>query len=197
MRGHYRHQHLSKQNKLLRLVWRTVWLLLFRPSPRWMHGWRRLLLRAFGARMGSATYAYPSVAIWAPWNLDMRDGSCLSHFVDCYCVDRIVIGRGATVSQYSFLCTASHDYQDPAMPLITAPIHIGDFAWVAAGVFVAPGVTVGEGAVAHARSVVTRDVAPWSVVAGSPAQVVGERERQAIESAGRTGPVFGIDDNAS
>lgn len=170
--------HLSTGNKLMRLLWRTVWVLLFRPSPRMFHGWRRFLLKLFGAQLGNGTFVYPSVQIWAPWNLQMGDHSCLSHFVDCYCVDKVVLGRYATVSQYSHLCTASHDYNKADMPLVTAPIAIGDYGWVTADVFVGPGVTVGVGAVVAARSTVTRDVPPWTVVAGAPAKPIGLRDRQ-------------------
>jgi putative colanic acid biosynthesis acetyltransferase WcaF len=135
----------------------------------------------FGAKMGRGTFAYPSVQIWAPWNLEMHDDSCLSHFVDCYCVDKVVIGRRATVSQYSFLCTATHDYNRRDMPLVTAPIVIEEHAWVTADVFVGPGVTIGKGAVVGARSKVTQDVAAWTVVAGVPAKPIGMRDRREFE----------------
>lgn len=180
MTNKFHPKNLSNANKILRLLWRTVWVLLFRPSPRLMHGWRRFLLRLFGAKLGHGTYVYPSVQVWAPWNLVMDDHSCLSHFVDCYCVDRIIIGRHATVSQYSFLCTASHDYNKADMPLVVAPIIISEWAWVTADVFVSPGVTVGEGAVVAARSTVTQDVQPWTVVAGAPAKLINLRDRQAF-----------------
>jgi putative colanic acid biosynthesis acetyltransferase WcaF len=84
----------------------------------------------------------------------------------------VVVGSWATVSQYSFLCTATHDYHDPLMPLITAPIAIGARAWVAADVYVGPGVTIGEGAVVGARSSVYRNVEPWTVVGGNPARIL-------------------------
>jgi putative colanic acid biosynthesis acetyltransferase WcaF len=80
----------------------------------------------------------------------------------------IALGAHATVSQYSYLCSASHNYDGPDMPLIVAPITIGAEAWVAADVFVGPGVRIGEGAVVGARSTILSDVEPWSVVAGSP-----------------------------
>lgn len=105
----------------------------------------------------------------------MGDHSCLSEQVDCYCVDKIRIGANATVSQYSFLCTASHDYTVPRMPLVTAPITIGERAWVTADVFVAPGVTIGEGAVITARSSVFSDIEPWVVAGGNPARGVKTR----------------------
>jgi putative colanic acid biosynthesis acetyltransferase WcaF len=171
-------RHLSSRNKMLRMVWKWVWLLLYRPSPIPLHSWRRFLLRSFGAHVGAGAHPYPSSRVWAPWNLVMGEHSCLSHQVDCYCVDKIELGAHATVSQYSFLCTATHDYTQRDMPLVTAPIYIGAYAWVTADVFVGPGVTVGEGAVVGARSTVLRDVEPWTVVAGNPPKVIGPRVMQ-------------------
>jgi putative colanic acid biosynthesis acetyltransferase WcaF len=133
------------------------------------------LLRFFGANIEEGVHLYPSAKIWAPWNLTMRKHSCLSHHVDCYSVDKIELGVYVTVSQYSYLCTASHDYTKRGMPLVTAPIFIHDYAWVTADVFVGPGVSIGEGAVVGARSTITRDVKPWTVVAGSPPRELGIR----------------------
>lgn len=165
----------SVANRLARACWSVVWVALFRPSPKPFHLWRRFLLRAFGARLGKGTHIHASCRVWAPWNLVMGDHSCLSHFVDCYCVAKISIGAHSTVSQYSFLCTASHDIERANLPLITAPINIGSGVWVTADVFVAPGVTIGDGAVVGARSSVYSDVAPWTVVAGNPAKFIKKR----------------------
>lgn len=107
----------------------------------------------------------------------MEAHSCLADDVDCYCVAPITLGAHATVSQYSYLCAASHDHRDPSMQLIVAPIVIEPYAWVAADVFVGPGVRVGEGAVVGARSTVIQDVMPWTVVAGSPATLRSARPR--------------------
>jgi putative colanic acid biosynthesis acetyltransferase WcaF len=160
---------LTTAQKFLRVAWNVVWLLLYRPSPRPLHAWRRFLLRLFGARIAAGAHPYPGAKIWAPWNLTMAEHSCLASDVDCYCVAPVSLGAYATVSQYSYLCTASHDYRDPAMPLVVAPISIEAEAWVAAAAFVGPGVKIGHGAVVGARSSVFGDVESWAVVAGSPA----------------------------
>jgi putative colanic acid biosynthesis acetyltransferase WcaF len=142
-----------------------------------------MLLRFFGARIDKGAHPYPRAKIWAPWNLEMGPHSCISDDVDCYCVDRVHIGAHATVSQYSYLCTATHDIEDPHMPLVTAPITIAAGAWVCADVFIGPGVTIGEGAVVGARSSVFRSVDPWAVVAGNPAKLIKQRcLRQATAS---------------
>ena len=169
------HSH-TMMNKVGRILWSTIWFFLYRPSPRITHGWRRMLLRLFGAKIGKDAHPYPSAQIWAPWNLEMGNDSCLGDHTDCYSVDKITIGPHSTVSQYSFLCTASHDHQDPSLPLITAPIMIGAHAWIAADVFVGPGVAIGDGVVIGARSSVFRNIEPWTVVAGNPAKFIKKRE---------------------
>lgn len=166
---------LGRQNQLLRVLWNITWLVLYRPSPVLMHGWRRALLRAFGAKVGRAAHPYPRCQIWAPWNLTMGDHSCLADHVDCYSVAPITLGEHATVSQYSFLCGATHDYEARDFALIPKPIWIGANAWLAADVFVAPGVRIGAGAVVGARSSVYKDVPEWTVVVGNPARALKQR----------------------
>jgi putative colanic acid biosynthesis acetyltransferase WcaF len=170
---------LSRGNRVARFLWGWVYRLLFRPSPQFFYAWRRMLLRTFGAKIGHGAIVHPSVRIWAPWNLEMDDHACLAFGVDCYCVDKVSLGRRATVSQDAFLCTASHDIHDPATPLVTRPIRIAEGAWVFARAFIGPGVTLGEGAVAAACAVVVKDVEPWTVVGGNPAKVIGKRELRA------------------
>ena len=172
----------SMSNRALRGLWGWVWLFFFRLTPRTLHGWRCWVLRAFGARIGRRVLVYNSARIWAPWNLHMDDGSAMGEHVDCYCVAPVHIGREAIVSQYTYLCAATHDYRSAHFPLVTAPIRIGERAWVAADVFIGPGVTVGEGAVVGARASVFKTVEPWTVVGGNPARLIKQRERPATAS---------------
>ena len=171
-----REDRVSRANVLARAAWTLVRLTLFRPTPRPLHAWRRALLRLFGARIGRSVRVYQSARVWAPWNLEMADGSCLGDDVDCYNVARVRLGPGAVVSQYCFLCTAGHDSRRAALPLVSAPIDVGARAWLTADVFVGPGVSIGEGAVVTVRSVATRDVPPWTIATGHPAVAVRARE---------------------
>lgn len=167
---------LSTSNRLARLAWGLVWHVFFRPSPRITHGWRCALLRLFGARLGRDVHVYPSARVWAPWNLEMGDGACLADDVDCYSVAPVTVGARTTVSQYSYLCTASHDHTRRDMPLVTSPIVLGEDVWITADVFVGPGVTIGDGAVVLARSSVVRDLPAWMVCVGTPARPLRRRE---------------------
>ena len=177
MSNHVFTSRLSVRNRLARKLWGLVWLLLFRPSPTPLHPWRRLLLRAFGATIGQGAHAYPRSRIWAPWNLHMAEDSCIANGVECYSVAPIFIGAHACVSQSAFLCTASHDVDSADFALVSRPITVQAFAWVAAGAVVGPGVTIGEGAVVGATSSVFQDVEPWVVMRGNPAVVVRTRSR--------------------
>lgn len=109
----------------------------------------------------------------------MKEGSCLAAGVDCYCVDKIVLGRNAVVSQRAFLCTATHDHREPGFRLMTGPVIINENAWVAAEAYIGPGVTVGKGAVVGARAVVVHDVQPGAVVVGNPARVIASEMQPA------------------
>lgn len=170
------HNALSRKHQVIRLLWGIVWGLLARPLPRSLGlGWKRTLLRLFGAKIHSTAVVYSSAKIYFPRNLIMDAYSCLASDVDCYNVDVIHIGANATVSQGAFLCTASHDITNSLNPLITAPIVIEDQAWVAADAFVCMGLTIGQGAVVGARAAVFKNVEPWTVVGGNPAKFIKKR----------------------
>lgn len=164
----------SLANKLARAGWLAVCLVLFRPSPVPLHAWRRALLRLFGAQVGAGALVYPSARVWAPWNLELGEGSCLGPASEAYNVAQIVLGPGAVVSQRAYLCTATHAIREPGFALMAAPIVLGTRAWVAAAAYVGPGVTLADGAVAAACAVVVKDVARDQVVGGNPARPIGE-----------------------
>lgn len=151
-------------------LWWLVQATLFNCSPQVMYGWRRWLLRLFGARIGKNVLIRPSVRITYPWRLEIGDRSWIGDYVELYTLDRITIGSDAVVSQFSKLVTGSHDFMRPTFDMVTSPIRIEDQAWVAANCFVAPGVTVKRGAVVLAQSLVLKDVAEMTVVAGHPAK---------------------------
>jgi putative colanic acid biosynthesis acetyltransferase WcaF len=170
----FRNPHGLK-NKLGRAAWRVVWLLLFRPTPpRLLAGWRRLLVRLFGAKVANV-YLHPSVRIWAPWKLRIGPSVWIDEHVNLYNPYGSLIGQRVVISTGAFLCTASHDHEDPAFALVGGEIVVKDDGWIAAEAFIGPGVTIADGAVIGARAVVVRDVEAWTVVAGNPARPVRKR----------------------
>lgn len=163
------------RNRIARVIWGITALLLFRYSPKPLHSWRSFLLRCFGAKVGNGVHVYPGVKIWAPWNLELDDECGIANGAILYSQGKITIGKRAVVSQGSHLCAGTHDYTLPGFPLITRPIFISDHAWVAAESFIHPGVTIGEGCVVGARSVVTKNMPAWMVCAGHPCKPLKER----------------------
>lgn len=166
----------SLSTKLRRGLWEAIWLCLFLPTPKRLgNRWRLWMLRMFGAHIEGSALVPGSCKILQPWLLHLGDGVAMGAQTEIYNYAPVSIGRMSVVSQYSYLCTGTHDYTHPHMPLIWAPIHIGSECWIAADVFVAPGVTIGDGTVVGARSVVTRDLPSWSVCAGNPCKVLKPR----------------------
>lgn len=165
----------SLSNQLARAVWGIVYTLLFRTSPRPLHRWRNFLLRLFGAKLHRTARIYPRARIWAPWRLEMAERTCIADDVYVYNLGGLTMGANSTVSQFSHLCGAGHDFEYRSFPPIILPIKLGHSVWVATDVFVGAGVTIGDGTVVGARSSVFSDLPPWVVAVGSPAKVVKER----------------------
>lgn len=165
----------SNREKLGRLLWAFV-MPFFRLSPRPLWGWRRLLLKVFGARVGYGVHVDPTAQITIPWNLNLGDQCAVGHKAILYALGSINIGARTTVSQGVHLCAGTHDWRDPSMPLIKKSIHIGSDVWICADAFVGPGVKIGEAAIVGACAVVMKDVQGNVIVAGNPAQKIGVRE---------------------
>jgi len=167
----------SLRNRMMRVFWNITWLLLYRPSPRPLHGWRSFLLQRFGAKMGPNCHFYPGSKIWAPWNLVCEDQVTAGDGAEIYNPAPMHLGSHAIVSQGAYLCGATHDFDDAAFPLQAFAMHIGPYAWICARACVGPGVQVGEGAVLGLASVASKDLEPWGVYAGSPAVKLKTRKR--------------------
>lgn len=165
-------------------IWWTVQATLFRGSPQVAYGWRRWLLRAFGARIGKGVIIRPSVQVTYPWKLTIGDHARVGDDVVLYTLGEIEIGAHAVVSQRSYLCTGSHDYTRSAFDIFSKPIRVGEQAWLAADVFVAPGVEIGAGTVVGARSSVFKSLPAGMMARGSPARVTGPRQMNDMADRG-------------
>jgi putative colanic acid biosynthesis acetyltransferase WcaF len=166
----------TRREQAGRLLWALAYP-LFRLSPRpYFWAWRRAILRSFGAKISKDAQIYPTVKIAIPWNLDVGEGAAVGDRAILYSLGPIRVGARTTISQGAHLCAGTHDWRDPAMPLNKLPIEIGADTWICADAFIGPGVTVGEGAIVGARAVVTKDVAPETIMAGNPAREIGRRD---------------------
>jgi putative colanic acid biosynthesis acetyltransferase WcaF len=173
----------SRSTYVGRFMWSIVWCTL------WQVCWARIpilrttILRLFGARLAGVILAPASLRIHMPWALSVGRGCALGARTHLYNLGGLSIGDQTVLSQDVYVCGGTHDYTDPTYPLIRKKITIGSYVWIAAGAFIGPGVTIGEGAVVGARAVVTRDVEPWTVVAGNPAKMIKRRVMRRREDA--------------
>jgi putative colanic acid biosynthesis acetyltransferase WcaF len=156
-------------------LWWIVQSTLFRGSPQVLYGWRRFLLRLFGCSLGKDVLVRPTAKITYPWKVSIGDYSWIGHDVTLYSLGEIRIGANVVVSQGSYLCAATHDMQTVSFDIYDRPICIEDEAWIAADVFIAPGLCIGRGAVVGARSTVLHDLPPMMVSFGNPAKPVRPR----------------------
>jgi putative colanic acid biosynthesis acetyltransferase WcaF len=156
-------------------IWWLVQSILFHCSPQICFGWRRILLRLFGAKIGRGVLIRPSVRITYPWKLEIGDNAWIGDGVELYTLGVIRIGKNVVISQGSYLCTGTHDYKVKSFPIEAKPIIVEEEAWVASQAFIAPGVHIGRAAVVGARSVVLSSVQAETIVAGHPAEIIGMR----------------------
>lgn len=180
--GANRFQDLSRFGGTARgkAAWRAQLWWLFQavfvlPTPQYMFAWRRLALVMFGAKIGKRVLIRPGVRVTYPWNLTMGDYVWVGDNVTLYSVAEISIGSHSVISQEAYLCAGTHDYRDVTFPFVSAPIRIAGECWVAARVFIGPGVDVGHAAVIGAGSIVTTNVEAETIVVGNPAKFVGRR----------------------
>ncbi len=159
------------------LLWNVCWAALCCWTPKPCNGWRLFWLRLFGATVEGAPFVHGHARIQRPWNLTLAERSCLGDGAVAYCLDRIELGRGATVAQGAYLCTGTHDFDLPHTPLRTAAISVGADAFVGLRAIVLPGVSLGAGCLVGAGAVVTRDTDAWGVYGGNPARRIGTRRR--------------------
>lgn len=165
-------------NRIFRAVWIVAWTILARWTPPPLHGWRRFVLRTFGASVGPNVRLYGSTRVWYPPNLSLGEWVLLGPGVNCYNQGRIEIGAYTVVSQGAHLCASSHDISDPNFQLVLKPITIGSRVWIAAEAFIGPGCIVADGCVIGARAALFGRTESGGVYSGNPAKLLKTRPLQ-------------------
>jgi len=164
-------------------AWDTIRLFL------WPLGWKKipalrcLLLRICGAKTTLKSQLSRTCIVESPWQLTMGEYCAIGRRVILQNTSGLTIGDRTIISQDAHVCGVEPGPTPGTFTPISRPIVIGSDVWIAAGAYIGPGVTIGDGAVVAACSVVTTDVAPWTVVAGHPLQTIKPRTlREGIAS---------------
>lgn len=165
----------SLADKIRRMLWNVSWILLCRWTPKVMHLWRVWVLRIFGATIGKNNHIYPGCKIWAPWLLQTEDVVAIGPGAEIYNPGGVRLGHHAIISQYAYLCGATHDYDSVDFTYVKKQIVIGPYAWICAKAIVLPGVHCHEGSVLGAGSVTSKSLDAWTVYSGNPAKPVKPR----------------------
>ena len=164
-------------------LWALTRCLFFQNPLPWPSELRVALLRAFGAMVGDGVVIRAGVNISFPWRLNIGDHVWIGEDVGILSLAQVTIESNVCISQRAYLCTGSHDFRRDDFKLKVAPITVRTGSWVAAAVFIAPGVEIGSGALVAAGSVVFDDVPPGALVRGNPA-----REEMRNAEGGRANP---------
>lgn len=138
----------------------------------------RVVLESFGGRGTTIDY---KTYIRYPSKVSVGSGTTINRGCRFYASYhhkdvRIRIGNQVAVAPEVSFFAAGHDYKSLSLPDTAASITVGDHVWIGARSAILQGVTIGEGAVIAAGSVVIKDVPPYTVVAGIPARVIKKRE---------------------
>lgn len=166
----------SKFDKFYRVGWIVFHAILIRYSPVPMFKYRAYLYRLWGSDFNKNGLIYPSTRVWDPRQLKVGSGACIGPYANIYNVCQVSIQDGGLVSQYSYLCTASHDFNNKEFHLIGAAISVGVGSWICADCFIGPSVNIEKYAVCLARSVVVKDVQAYVITGGNPSKNIGLRK---------------------
>ena len=144
---------------------------------------KRMVLRAFGARIGRNVYLKPGINVKNPWLLEIGDDCWIGEGVWLDNLEPISIGANVCISQGAYLCTGNHDWTDPAMGYKLGAIRVEDGAWICTRATIMSGVTIGRNAVVGAGAVLSRDAEDGWIYAGNPAQKIKKRKMRVRKSS--------------
>lgn len=163
------------RSRVVEAIWYACKCVFFLSALPWPGALKRALLRGFGARVGRGVVIKPRVNIHFPWKLTLGDHCWLGEEAWLLNFEPCELGAHVCISQRAFLCGGNHDFRARDFAYRNAPIRIARGAWIGANVFVGPGVTVAEYAVATAGSVVVKDLPASFICAGNPCVPVRPR----------------------
>lgn len=165
----------TKKEAILIRIWEVVWTLFVSWLPKPFYRWHVLLLKCFGCHIHGHVFISPSCRIYAPWLLEMGNHSCLGKNSEIYNLGPVRIGERTTLAQYVYVCNGTHDLSNPILPLMVGNVDIGNDVFVGAKAILLPGLSIANGCVIGAGSVLAKCTEPFKIYAGNPAKYLKDR----------------------
>jgi putative colanic acid biosynthesis acetyltransferase WcaF len=161
---------------LIRTLWYLVNAFVFKSYIFPFYKFKVLLLRLFGASIGSNVIIKPNVNIKYPWHLFIGDNVWLgeSSWIDN--LVKVEIGDNVCISQGAFLLTGNHNYSKKSFDLIAKNIVIKDGVWIGAKAIICPGVVCESHSVLSVGTIASKNLKAYTVYSGIPAKPVRERK---------------------
>lgn len=125
--------------------------------------------------IGSHCFLGENTRVWSAASVKIGDRVLISHSVNIHDSNSHSISAASRARHFEQIFSAGHPKILTDVP--TKPIVIENDAWIGFGASVLKGVTIGEGAIVGAYSMVTKDVAPYTIVVGNPARIIGMATR--------------------
>ena len=163
------------KSKIVVQIWWIVQSTIFGLSPQFFYGWRRFLLRTFGAKIGKDVLIRSSASFTYPWNVEIGDYSWVGEECVFYSLGRITLGENVALAHKVYLNTGGHDYTRDTFDIFAKAIVVEDECWLTNDVYIAPGVTIGKGTIIGARSTVLNSLPGGKVCVGAPAKPIKNR----------------------
>lgn len=170
----FNNDHYQPGGILKRTLWYITNVVFFK-SAFPVSSIKCLLLRLFGAKVGTGVVIKPYVNIKYPWLLEIKNHVWIGEEVWIDNLAQVTIGNNCCISQGAMLLCGNHDYKKSSFDLITGSITLEDGVWIGAKTVVCPGVTCHSHAVLTVGSVASKDLEPYTIYRGNPAQVVKKR----------------------
>lgn len=149
----------------------SIHLAFFVPS----NSFRIFVLRLYGARIGRNCAVHHGLQVRAPRKLQLGNDCFIAENVVLDARGGLTIGAHVSVNSNAQIWTAQHDWRSPSFAYVSAPVTIGDRAWISARATILPGLDIGEGGVVAAGAVVSKGVDAWTLVGGVPAKKLAAR----------------------
>lgn len=143
-----------------------------------IHHVRRFFYRLFGMKIGRGSTIHMFASVYKVGGIVIGNDSIIGEWVVLDGRDKLIIGDHVDIATGVMIYNSEHDINDSEFRAKTSPVEIEDYVFIGPRAIILPGIKVGKGAVVGAGAVVTKDVPPFAIVGGVPAQVIGERKNK-------------------